>query len=195
MLFLKPWPLALKKLYILKCCLWQIFVSHDTIPRWQPRTPTAAGYCSVCPSIRLGPLARPEMQLHLLVSLLKERKKVCIAGEGECQDVLYNFVKAQPAGRRGRKLRLLSLCHLSLNESFNRALSHPPPHRMLLPVSAEGTEPSPIFVTCPVGAIGDVITRPTLPSELNASDQSLLGEERAASQASSLNYTELIIKG
>lgn len=66
----------------------------------------------------------------------------------------------------------------------------PHPHGMLLPVSAEGMEPSPIFVTCPIGAVGDVTTRPTLPSELNASDQSLLGEERAASQASSLNYTE-----
>ena len=61
---------------------------------------------------------------------------------------------------------------------------------MLAPASAGGTESSPIFVTCLMSATEDITTWPILSSELNASGQSSLGEERTASLASSLNYTE-----
>ena len=73
-----------------------------------------------------------------------------------------------------------------------KALSEPykPPPIVLPPASAEGTESSPVFVTCPISAIEDITTWPTLSSELNASGQSSLGEERTASLALSLNYTE-----
>ena len=73
-----------------------------------------------------------------------------------------------------------------------KALSKPyqPPPIVLPPASAEGTESYPIFVTCPISAIEDITTWPVLSSELNASGQSSLGEERTASLASSLNYTE-----